>query len=75
MEAMQYREQLDIAAVPMMKLEYYRQLRHRYNVMIDPTPMQLPARPPDYYINANSQEAKDLIFNVFRKAKRGYGHG
>jgi hypothetical protein len=75
MEARQYREHLDLAIVPAMKLEYYRQLRARYNRMIDPKPVVLPPKPPDYYIKADSQECKDLIFGIFNAAKRSSGRG
>lgn len=75
MEARQYREQLDIAIVPSMKLEYYRQLRSKYNRMINPKPASLPPKPPDYYIKADSKECKDLMFSIFKAAKRGSGYG
>lgn len=75
MEARQYREQLDMAIVPSMKLVYYKQLRARYNQMIDPRPVVLPPKPPDYYIQADSPECRDLMFSIFNAAKRGGGRG
>lgn len=75
MEARQYRESLDIAATPMMKIEYYKILRGRYNQMINPRPSHLPEKPPEYYVQADSDQARELIFNVFKKVKRSAGYG
>jgi hypothetical protein len=75
MESRQYREHLDIAVTPMMKLEYYKILRNHYNQMINPRPVSLPEKPAHYYIQADSKEAKDLVFSVFKSMKRSAGYG
>ncbi len=75
MEAIHYRELLDISIVPKMKLEYYQELRMKYDGYISDTPPKLPEKPADMCIKAGSPEAKDIIFNLFRSAKRGFGHG
>lgn len=75
MEARQYREKLDIAIVPAMKITYYKQIRERYNRMINPKPTILPPKPPDYYIQADSKECRDLMFGIFNAAKRSSGRG
>lgn len=74
-ETRQYREQLDIAVVTIMKFEYYKELRNRYSQMLNPKSGQLPDKPPEYYIKSDSQEARDLMFAVFRRAKRSMGYG
>lgn len=75
MEAAQYREKLDIAAVPMMRIEYYKYLRSRYNQLISQKEPTLPERPPEMLIQADSKEARDLLMGAMRSLKRSFGYG
>lgn len=75
MEAGQFRELLDIAIVPAMKLDYYKILRSRYNNMIYQDKAKLPPPPPDMLLDASSEEAKQAVMSVFRTIKRGMGYG
>lgn len=75
MEAAQYRENLDIAIVPAMKLSYYKFLREKYNSLIFRNPSSLPPKPPDMHIDAASSDAKDVMMGLFRSMKRGMGYG
>jgi hypothetical protein len=75
MDAASYRELLDIAAVPSQPLNYYKQLRARYNSMIFPGPKELPPRPPSMYLKSDSPDRKDIVLSIFRAAKRGMGYG
>lgn len=74
MEAAQFRERLDIAIVPSMKLDYYKILRSKYNQVIHQEKPQLPEAPPDMSLDAAGPEAKEAIMGVFRSLKRGMGY-
>jgi hypothetical protein len=74
-EAAKFREQLDIALVPRQKFEYYTYMRDKYNSIIYTEKPKLPEAPPDMYIDAASEDAKTVMFNVFKTLKRGYGYG
>lgn len=73
-DAAQWRERLDISFTSRMELKWFHERRRYYDRMIDPSPPKLPPPPPAYYIKAESKEARDMIFSVFRSVKRGTGH-
>lgn len=75
MEAAQFRELLDIAIVPSMKLEYYKALRARYNDLIYQNSAGLPPKPPAMYLDSGSPEGRKVIMGAFRAMKRGLGYG
>src|SRR5271166_2936676 len=67
-EATQYRELLDISMAPSMKIEYYKELRSRYNGMIFKGAKQLPPTPPSMVLNSSSPDRKDIVLGLFRAA-------
>ncbi len=73
-EASHFRELLDISAVPKMNLEYYKELRNRYNKYIYKNKPKLPTKPSDMMIDAASDEAREVVFSLFRGMKRGMGY-
>lgn len=76
MEAVQYRELLDISLTPNMQLVYYRTLRQKYNgIIFDRKDEKLPEKPPEMYLPADGPEARDAVMSVFRSLKRGMGYG
>lgn len=74
-DAAQYRENLDIAMAPQMQFVYYKKLRAHYNQVITQNAPRLPETPPTGYIDAGSDDARDVIFGVFRALKRSHGYG
>lgn len=75
LEAIQYREFLDISVTSSQPLDYYKSLRHRYNGMIFKGPKQLPPVPPSMILSSSSPDRKDIVLGLFRAAKRGMGYG
>lgn len=74
-DALEHRELLDIAAVPSYSIEYYKELRAKYNRMIFPGPKKLPEKPAAMYLPSSSPDRKDIVLGLFRAVKRGMGYG
>lgn len=75
LEAIHFRELLDIAYSPAMQYKYYEYMRKKYDGMIYPDKPKVPEKPVDMRIQADSEEAKDLLMGVMRSLKRSAGYG
>lgn len=75
MEAIQFRETLDITMAPSMKFEYYKDLRNKYNKLIFRSMPKKPELAPDIRLDAAGVEAKEAMMGVFRSLKKGMGYG
>jgi hypothetical protein len=75
MEARQYRERLRIAAVPRMTMEYYNLMNDAYESILDPTPKQLPPKPPGPCLEMGTLEARHILQSVMTNVKRNLGYG
>lgn len=75
MEARQHSEQADLHLIPMMKLEYYLNLKDRYRRMITTEVPKLPEKPGGPVLDSGSQDAKIALFSVARQMKRSLGYG
>ena len=74
-EAVQFRELLDIAMVPHCKFPVYKEMRAKYNSIISRNVKTLPPRPPDMSMDIGSQDAQNVMRSVFGAMKRGMGYG
>jgi hypothetical protein len=75
MEAAQHRERLDISMSSVMKLDYYKMLRARYNSLILQKEKELPPKPPEMYLDPATETGKTVIMDIFKALKRSAGYG
>lgn len=75
MESIQFRELLNIAMAPGMKIVYYNHLLSNYNKRIFKDGLKRPPAPPEMLLDAAGDDAKDAVMSVFRTIKRGMGYG
>ena len=73
MEAVHYREMLDITFSTRMIFSHYEKMRARFTRFISGPP-KMPEKPADMTLKADSNEAKEVIFNLFRTIKKGCGY-
>jgi hypothetical protein len=75
MEALEFREHLDISMASTRNELYYKFLHEKYDRIIYDKIAKLPEKPPSMCLDAASEDAKNVIFGVFRALKRGSGYG
>lgn len=75
MDALHYREMLDITMAGQSQFKVYKDMRARYNSMIYKGELHVPPTPPAMYLDSSSPDRKQIVMGIFRSAKRGMGYG
>jgi hypothetical protein len=76
MEARHYAEMADISLISNnMPVDYWASVRGRYEKIIDPEIINRPDRPSGFVVEADSDEANQLMRNLGQKLKRNAGYG
>lgn len=74
-QASEYRETLRILAVNGIASEqYFNHMNDTYTGIIDPKSKDLPPKPPGPALDLDSNEAKNVLMNLFAKMKHDMGY-